>query len=248
MAALQGCSRFVRGLVVGPVSVATNALTHRGAVWSVAVVVTGALIGAMGVVAPAQVAQAAPSVTPGQARLSDPVSYGNLAGICNGRTTDCIKAVLTTTEPYPPGFLVWLRQRRARNGVHQGDRRGNTLAGWRAMLTGGDHCSKAPDKGPNFNFINACDTHDLGYELMRFFGTQGPRIPGARQYVDSLFLNDMRADCHHRNLVSRNLCYAAARLYYTVIQRVSSAGGWGIPSVIDTDAVQNSLTRRSGTP
>lgn len=230
MAALQGCSRFVRGLVVRPVPVAPNGLTRRGAVWSVAVVVTAALIGAMGVVAPAQVAQAAPPVTPGQARLSDPVSYENLAGICNVRTTSCIKAVLTTTEPYPTGFLTWLGQRQSRLGVREGQRRASTLAGWRAMLTGGDHCSKAPDRGPNFNFSNACDTHDLGYELMRFFGTRGTSIPGARQYVDSLFLNDMRADCHRRNLISRNVCYAAARLYYTVIQRVSAADGWGIPS------------------
>jgi hypothetical protein len=49
--------------------------------------------------------------------------------------------------------------------------------------------------------------------LPRFFKIGGD----ARHAVDNNFLSDMRADCKHRNVVSRSMCYVTAQNYWGVV-------------------------------
>ncbi len=69
-----------------------------------------------------------------------------------------------------------------------------TKAGLRAMDPLGA-CS-APIEGVPFvaDFRDSCDTHDLGYDVLRFFKRAG----GERRAVDALFGRDLMADCEKR--------------------------------------------------
>lgn len=159
---------------------------------------------------------------------TDPVNNNaDLTGNCQGYTAACIRKILTSAEGYPTGFTNYLRS----HGNWAYYRK--TRAGWRKMQLHGDHCSPpARSTGPYWDFTNACDTHDLGYELLRFMGRNGrPAVLDGRRMVDSLFLNDMRADCHHRSVIPRNYCYSMARNYWWTINRRSSLQHYGVPGL-----------------
>lgn len=83
-----------------------------------------------------------------------------------------------------------------------------TKAGLRAMDPFTDGCSNVMSTGPNFNFKNACATHDYLADLDRF-GAPGVTEPR----IDHQFLLDMLADCRGRNFVARKGCEATARGY-----------------------------------
>jgi len=153
------------------------------------------------------------------AYVLNPTNQFDLSGLCNDRTTACIMLVLTTSEPYPTGFISWLRRR-------GGDARfAMTKAGMRAMRVNGDHCSKSPDTGWAWNFKNACDTHDLGYDLLRFFRMGG----AARIAVDGLFLSDMSSDCKGRSFINRKTCQSTAHAYWAAIAANSLSQYYGVP-------------------
>lgn len=145
----------------------------------------------------------------------DPVNQTDLSGMCNDKTVSCMLRVLTTSEPYPAGFIAYLGRR------GQTARFARTKAGWRAMEVGGDGCSKAPDTGWYWNFKNACDTHDLAWQLLRFWKVN--RTPNSRFRValDNLFKSDMYADCAGRSWYPRQECRLRARAYYTIVRRNS---------------------------
>ncbi|HVM14359.1 MAG TPA: phospholipase A2, partial [Egibacteraceae bacterium] len=140
----------------------------------------------------------------------DPVNGFDLTGLCNEAATWCVIGILEGTETLPDGFEGWLAAR------SNGEGRvvvGRTDAGTRAMRSDGSCSFFLGDTGRSYNFGSACRTHDLGYDLMRFFGYTGEQ--GAiRKAVDRLFLSDMRAHCGGRSFVLRPTCRAWARTYY----------------------------------
>ncbi|TAK70121.1 MAG: DNRLRE domain-containing protein [Actinomycetota bacterium] len=157
---------------------------------------------------------------------ADPVGSSDLTGRCNQSTWACISSILTSYEPWPTTgpsrgnpFLVYLRKKSEWTYLNvQGTR-------VRYGLGGGDHCSASPDTGPYFDFTLACDTHDLGYELLRYFRVGG----GVRQSVDGLFHGDMMNDCNDRSLLWRNLCYNTANSYYGAVLFNTIRQGFGTP-------------------
>jgi RHS repeat-associated protein len=151
---------------------------------------------------------------------NNPIGETDLTGLCNDHTVSCMRKVLTTSEPWPSGFLNYIKG-------HGGARYAWTKAGMRAMKTGGDHCSGpgVRDTGFAFNFINACDTHDLGYMIMRFWRVGGD----IRKYVDRLFLNDMGADCASRSFLNKMSCRETAASYYAFIAGVSRQSHYRAP-------------------
>jgi RHS repeat-associated protein len=158
---------------------------------------------------------------------NDPVNDSDISGNCNNARISCIRRLLTSNEAWPVGFLKFL------NGRGLWAKYRHTQAGWRKMEIGrnADGCSRpASNTGFSHDFTNACATHDLGYELLRFFGWRRKQtIPGARQMIDSLFLNDMKADCRLRWLGARGPCFGTARAYYLTVHQFSRSHGYGVP-------------------
>ena len=150
---------------------------------------------------------------------TDPVGAFDFFGYCEDRTARCVIAVLTTREPFPRGFIRWLARRGA--GVY------SATSGSRIRYAelGGDHCSHAPNTYLYFDFTVACDTHDLGYDLLRFFRIGG----GARAAVDRLFGSDMRYDCSTRSWLFKGNCYVAAGIYSVGVRANSAREGYGVP-------------------
>ena len=153
---------------------------------------------------------------------ANPVDGRDLQGLCNERTASCILRILTTTEPYPRGFISWLSARDHGTGRA---RFVYTKAGWRAMRVNGDHCSRSLDSGWSWNFKDACDTHDLGYDLLRFFHIGGD----ARRLVDTLFKVDMISACRGRSWWTRYSCASTAAEYYGAIAGNSRRTRYGVP-------------------
>jgi len=160
---------------------------------------------------------------------TDPVGDRDLAGRCNSAAAWCILGILTATEHLPTivirgkTFVQFLAERGGAVKVKK------TKAGLRAMRSDGS-CSGGPGSAFFFNFNNACKTHDLGYDLMRFFRSSGS-WGSTRWVVDFLFLEDMTADCRGRGFFGsyQSACYRIARTYYRVVQTVSWVQGYGVP-------------------
>jgi hypothetical protein len=153
---------------------------------------------------------------------NDPIGESDVSGKCNSYSATCLRAVLTTFEPFPLGFSNWLYHR-LDSTTHKYLRitYKMTKAGLRYMEVNGDHCSKSPDTGPYWDFTNACDTHDLAYEFIRFY--KGKVVSGSvKNAADSLLHSDMYADCNHgRWGGAANACKDIADDYYWILRAVT---------------------------
>lgn len=149
---------------------------------------------------------------------ADPINGRDLAGLCDEGTKSCIMRLLTTgTEPFSDRFLEWGDATKHHPYIVVGDMRR------RWLLHGA--CS-APKGG--FNFKRACQIHDLGYDLMRFYGTSGP-TGTIRRAVDALFRREMKRICDHKNLAARLPCYAQGNVYQGAVDTVSAFEHYGVP-------------------
>lgn len=156
----------------------------------------------------------------------DPVNGLDLSGLCNEATTSCVIGILHGDETVPDGFESWLTDR--------SDGKASVtyynLKGGRRALRSDGGCS-APllgNTGGSFNFTNACKTHDLGYDLMRFFGSSGS-LGSIRRAVDSNFRGDMKAHCSGRSYVLRGQCGRWANVYYFGVAANSARQFYQVP-------------------
>ena len=97
----------------------------------------------------------------------------------------------------------------------------HTSYGWRYTKPGwaGGFCSPPlTDHGPFWDFETACQTHDYGYDLVRF-GL------GDRSASDRLLYRDMMSTCRTANVLEEAACTAMARWARTVL-RVGDATGF----------------------
>ncbi len=96
--------------------------------------------------------------------------------------------------------------------------RGSTLAD----PTGG--CSTPGGLGPK-DFIAACQTHDFGYDALRFAAIEGePLGPWARRRLDDRLYRDLYSGCRSPS------CRVTAALYYTAVAANSVRQGYGAPT------------------
>lgn len=80
----------------------------------------------------------------------------------------------------------------------------DTVAGLRFVDPAGE-CSWLVDTGAAWDFRDACDVHDYGWELVR------ANAPGVvKSEVDDLFYGDMLADCATRGWLGGSVCRAVA--------------------------------------
>jgi RHS repeat-associated protein len=153
---------------------------------------------------------------------ADPINHFDLDGRCESAAAWCVIGILRGTESLPGMFRTWAN-RRAGHSYQIG------WNGSRRYFAGGG-CS-APmmgNTGRSFNFTRACQTHDLGYDLMRFFGSSGSR-GGTRRAVDALFGRDLVSHCGGRSIFLRPTCYAWADTYHTVVDINSMRQAYRVP-------------------
>lgn len=114
-----------------------------------------------------------------------------------------------------------------------------TRLGWRYVAVGNNSrrgarhggCS-APwgDTGLSFNFGAACQTHDLSYDLIRFFASRdGLVTTNVRRAVDNNFKADMRSNCVSRSTFARGRCTAWAGVYGAGVTLNSQNQGYYTP-------------------
>jgi len=155
----------------------------------------------------------------------DPLNGSDLNGACDVGTKKCIMALLTTgTERFSDAFLRWgeRRLRRTTRNPHARYIIWGT-SNRRGLMHG--TCS-----GPTFgfNFTIQCQTHDLGYDLMRYYGTSG-RFGSIRRAVDWLLSNDMRARCWSMGGSKQFRCIAAEQAVSSGVSINSTRQGFGVP-------------------
>ena len=98
----------------------------------------------------------------------------------------------------------------------------------RAIRSDGECSGPTGDTGRSFNFRNPCKTHDLGYDLMRFFDSAGPSGQ-IRKDVDSLFFLDLKIHCDSRAFLIKPTCASWERTYYQAVASNSARQGYGVP-------------------
>ncbi|MCK9929382.1 phospholipase A2 [Frankia sp. Mgl5] len=145
----------------------------------------------------------------------DPVNGGDLQGLCDTPAEWCVIAILKNSSPIPWNFALWNMKYHGRYWTSYG------VSGGRVYARYGN-CSSSPEGVRGiYNFHLACQTHDLGYDLLRYF-----RIGGsARRAVDWLFYGDMNRSCQWWNYACRN----AASTYYTVVAANSARQRYRTP-------------------
>lgn len=84
-----------------------------------------------------------------------------------------------------------------------------TMSGPRMMDPLGTCSSALGDTGRSFDFAAACDGHDYGYDLLRFFGIGGAE----RRVVDEAFGAALWDSCRGRPIVTRFNCYGWAAMF-----------------------------------
>jgi RHS repeat-associated protein len=148
---------------------------------------------------------------------TDPINQSDLSGLCESVEEWCVIGILEGEEDLPDGFADWLRGRNSESYVHYED----TPSGNRAVLSTGT-CSA----GSNFvvKFRNACKTHDLGYDLMRFFDSSGTN-GATRKAVDNFLGNDTWQVCGRISVVRKAGCYSAAKAFVWVVKANSIREG-----------------------
>lgn len=103
-----------------------------------------------------------------------------------------------------------------------------TAAGWRFVRPDAECSGPLADRGPFWDFANACGAHDYGYDLVRF-GT------GDRPATDSLFYDDMLRECSLEGL-GKAPCKALAEWAYAAL-RIGDGNGFD-PEPIVPDTTQ----------
>jgi hypothetical protein len=101
-----------------------------------------------------------------------------------------------------------------------------TQSGWRFVRPDGECSGPLADRGPFWDFADACGTHDYGYDLVRF-GV------GDRSATDALFRDDLLRTCAGEGL-GEAPCKALAEWAYAGL-RIGEANGFS-PERIDDDA------------
>ncbi|MGH9267933.1 MAG: phospholipase A2, partial [Acidimicrobiales bacterium] len=153
----------------------------------------------------------------------DPVNGLDLSGLCNEATESCVIGILRGSESAPDGFAAWLDTRSGGRVTYAKQGKGR-----RAMMSKGGYSSPFGNTGVSFNFTNACKTHDLGYDLMRFFGSSGRR-GSIRRAVDGNFYGDMNAHCSGRSMFLRSQCGRWSAVYYGAVAANSARQLYRVP-------------------
>lgn len=87
------------------------------------------------------------------------------------------------------------------------------------------------DTGLSFDFRDACDVHDYGYDLLRYFGKRKePLGKVARRDADDLFFSDMSDHCETRTFLAESKCHTWAAVFYDFVTAASLLQGYGVPS------------------
>jgi hypothetical protein len=139
--------------------------------------------------------------------------------------------ILRGREDLPPGFLQWGTERRGSGyTVVTGTYEGVTRR-WRSDGSCSTLGGLIGDTGRSFNFRTACRIHDLGYDLIRFFGVAS--WPGGggnqRRAVDAQFGRDLSLDCSRRGFFTKYTCFGWADVYQSAVDANSVRQGYGIP-------------------
>jgi len=127
-----------------------------------------------------------------------------------------IEMYLTGEVCAPPAFPYSPQFRRTKAGIRAADPFGDCSSEFGPIGPG--------DTGRSFNFTDACDTHDYGYDLLRFFDIGGD----ARRDVDKQFSADLAAACADRGFFTRYNCRDWADAFAIAI-RANSLRQWYKP-------------------
>lgn len=132
-----------------------------------------------------------------------------------GLSPDDLLAYLTGAVPPPASFVA----------QHYAPVLVDTPSGTRYADPFGACSSPFGDSGRSFDFGVACDVHDYGYDLLRFFGLGG----AWREAVDALFAADVDAACDDRGWTQRPTCELWAELYGAAVALGTRLDGGGTP-------------------
>lgn len=153
-----------------------------------------------------------PAVNP----VKQPARYDGLCRISATRVK--ISRYLTGEVCSPVGFPYTPELRLTKAGLRAADPKGSCSS--KVWLFG------PGDTGRSFNFSDACDTHDYGYDLLRFFDIGGQ----ARRDVDNQLARDMNADCNNRSFITKYNCRDWADTFAVAVEGNSLAQRYRPPS------------------
>ena len=150
----------------------------------------------------------------------DPVNGLDLDGLCKEMRRASVRQYLTAEACAPRGFeekfgyypVVYVA------AGYQG------AGGIRYRNDEGDGCSHFESHGNNYDFLNACKTHDYGYDLLRFGPLRGSKYLRRRE-VDRFFHDDMRASCNSYRGNARRGCRLRAQNYYRGVRTFGAGTG-----------------------
>jgi len=146
----------------------------------------------------------------------DPVNESDLSGKCNSGTWACIRGILSGSEYVPVGFISWIRKRGIGWTTYLWRRPDGVL---RKGLTGTDHCTGlSPKVESRFGFRSSCDTHDLGYALIRWFGYTLKPWGRTKLRIDNQFYGDLLSRCSVAPSYSKQACADRSFTMYTVVR------------------------------
>lgn len=164
--------------------------------------------------APVDVFEAAPGAKPTaasavkpEAAVADPGKY--------------MHDLLTGAAPFPADFEKVMGYSPVRV---------ETKHGTRMQDPNGD-VSSPGGIGPTEDFLPAAKTHDLGYDILRYFGKTGqPLGPEARKVADAQFREDCfhEANDNHGGLDKWKM-RSWAQVYATAVELNSKRQGYGVP-------------------
>ncbi len=130
--------------------------------------------------------------------------------------------LLTGKVALPPGFADFR---------HYTPVRVETAHGTRIQNPRGDVSVPTGWGLPTEEFLPAAKSHDLGYDLLRYFGKQGQPLPGsARKAADALFREDCihEANDHHSGFDKLKFRFLAES-YALAVKLNSISQGYGVP-------------------
>jgi hypothetical protein len=164
-------------------------------------------------------------LVPSLAGLADPIAGPDVRG-----SSDCRPDMHATTDQYligiacpPDGFAEVFGYEPVLV---------KTINGWRftrPAWTGSKCDGPAGNTGPFWNFTVACQTHDYGFDLLRF-GL------GGRADIDELLYADMMANCDRRGLIDGTGCRSIARWARAVLKAGDVVG-------LDPDPIAHTAQR-----
>jgi RHS repeat-associated protein len=157
---------------------------------------------------------------------NDPVNGLDLSGLCESGEAWCVIGILKGTESLPYFFHAWLKS--TGNGNHKSTPLVQTSAGLRRIDREGSCSSPTGNTGATFDFTTACLTHDLGYDLMRFFNTSGAN-GSTRRAVDRLLGSDTAAHCGGRHWAIRGICHGWSKAFAAAVKANSALQSYGVP-------------------